>query len=82
MAVSKETIRGWLKCGKEKSATHMIVVCDTYDHTDYPVYVGLDANVREIEAQYNMKNMQRVMEVYNLSLDFEAQLNQYRAFNY
>lgn len=82
MATSKETIRRWFQEGISQSATHMIVVCDTFDWDDYPVYVSSKENVREKEAEYDGKNMQKVMEVYNLAMDMEPQLIQQRAFNY
>ena len=65
-----------------KGATHMIVVCDTFDHDDYPVYVKKGQHVREIEAEYNGKNMQCVMEVYNLKKSIKKQLAEHRSFNY
>ena len=60
----------------------MIVVCDTYDWEDYPVYVSRRENVREIYSDYNGKEMQRVMEVYSLKKDTESQLNEHRSFNF
>lgn len=55
----------------------MIVVCDTYNHEDYPVYVmpGEDAqsDVRKMVEEYGKKSMQRVMEVYKLELGKDAQ---------
>jgi hypothetical protein len=76
-----EDISRWLKRGKEKGATHMIVVCDTFDHGDYPVYISPDENVREIEQKYH-GNMQRVMEVYSINKPWAEQIDQPRAFNY
>jgi len=82
MATMQSDIRNWLKEAKAKGATHMIVACDTYDHEDYPVEVMPGQNVHEVFKQYNGPNMQRVMEVYNLSLDIEKQLLEHRAFNF
>lgn len=79
---SKDTIRQWLQQGIEENQTHVIVVCDTYDYEDYPVYVDETEDVREVEKKYNGQNMQRIMEVYNLKMNIEDQLNQHRAFNY
>lgn len=81
MATTKEDILRWLESGKEEGATHLIVVCDTFDWEDYPVFVSPQENVHEKEEHYN-GNMQRVMEVYNLSMDWDQQLNQGRSFNY
>jgi hypothetical protein len=82
MAASMSDIRGWFEEGVREGATHMIVVCDTFDHDDYPVFVKPGENIHEKENIYNGREMQRVMEVYNLSMDMGAQLNQRRAFNY
>jgi hypothetical protein len=82
MASSKDEIRDWLKHGKQVGATHMLVVCDTFDHDDYPVYVMAHEKVREKAAKYNGENMQRLMEVYSLTMDLEKQLGEHRAFHY
>ena len=82
MATTKEDIKGWIKRGQEQGATHLIVVCDTFDWDDYPVYVMPTENAREKYGQYNGPNMQKVMEVYNLSKDIEKQVNQHRSFEF
>jgi hypothetical protein len=66
MSTTHEDIARWLKEGKAKGATHLIVVCDTFDHDDYPVYVMPGENARAKEAEYNGKSMQRVHEVVAL----------------
>ena len=83
MATTKEMIREWLFQGKKREGvTHVMIVCDTFDWEDYPVYItgGQEAAHRKYEEIHG-KNMQKVMEVYNLSMDIEAQLNEPRAFN-
>jgi len=82
MAASKDDLISWFKCGVAQNATHMIVVCDTYDWRDFPVYVSESQNVREVESKYAGVNMQKIMEVYNLNMDMNAQMAQHRAFNY
>lgn len=82
MAATRLDIQGWLTTGHEKKATHVIVVVDTFDHEDYPVYVMAEENVRDRYEEFNGKNMQRVMEVYNLSLPDDEQLAQKRVFNF
>ena len=55
----------------------MLVICDTYDYDDYPVYANTAADCM---IKYNNPGqMQRVMEVYDLAADKEAQLNEARA---
>lgn len=81
MAATRDDIEGWLVRGKREGATHVIVVCDTFDWDDYPVYVQSGEQVQEKMEEYNGKNMQKIMEVYNLSLDIETQLKERRAWN-
>jgi hypothetical protein len=75
-AATVDTIRGWFKVGIETGQTHMLVVCDTFDWEDYPVYVPPDKNVDEVVPCFmpSADNMQQVMEVYDLRNDMEAQL--------
>jgi hypothetical protein len=86
MATSKADIRHWLKRGlaDTRKPTHCIIVCDTFDYEDYPVYVFPGEDVRDVEKKNSLSagNMQRVMEVYNLALPIEAQLEENRSFNY
>lgn len=62
----------------------MIVVCDSFDYEDYPVYVKKGEDVRAKHKEYidGKHSMQRVMEVYSLNQDKEKQLNEHRAFNF
>lgn len=82
MATSKQDLRAWFDKGVAEGFTHMIVVCDTFDHMDFPVYVLPSEDVKVVEATYAKQAMSRIMEVYNLSMDREQQLAQDRAFNY
>jgi hypothetical protein len=82
MGTTRETISGWLKRGKEKGATHVIVACDTFSYSDFPVFVMPGEDVKDKCEETRGKHMQKIMEVYNLSMDLEQQLNSHRAFNY
>jgi hypothetical protein len=82
MRTTREDIRGWLTEGRHRHSTHVIVVCDTFDHGDYPVFVQANESVRAKASEYANKEMQRVMEVYALHLDLEAQLSEHRSFHY
>jgi len=77
-----DDLREWFERGKKERATHMIVVCDTFDHEDYPVYVKKTEDVREVTKKYALgENMQRIMEVYSYKKTFEEQSGR-RVFNY
>lgn len=82
MAAGVVDISRWFDDGVTLGATHMIVVCDTFDWEDYPVFVMPDEDVHQVEEVSSNASMQKVMEVYNLSMDKRDQLAQHRAFNY
>jgi hypothetical protein len=73
---TRSDIKEWLS--RSEKYTHMLVVVDTFDYDDYPVFTN---DVRESIKYYNNASMQRIMEVYNLRKDFEAQLDEHRAWN-
>jgi hypothetical protein len=80
---TKEDIQVWFNDGRaRKDLTHMLVVCDTFDYEDYPVYVSRDKSVRDVFEEYNGKNMQKVMEVYSYRKNLQLQLNEKRAFHF
>lgn len=65
--------------------THLVVVCDSFDYEDYPVYVDATEDVHAVVAKYNGPNMQRVMEVYDLTestMPLEEQRKLGRSFTY
>ena len=83
-AATKSVIEGWLKrLYEDENLTHMIVVCDTFDYEDYPVYVSKDEDVRLQAGKYaEGGNMQKLMEVYSRNYTFEEQMAEGRAFHY
>lgn len=82
MAASRNDIHQWLARAKAEGATHMMVVCDTFDHDDYPVSVPPGKDVKEAYEESRKAPMQRVMEVYALHLDLDDQLNETRSFHF
>lgn len=79
MATTKEDIRRWLWKAKEDGATHMLVVCDTFNFDDFPSYVMPGQDVHEKIKEVEKAEMQRLMECYHMSMDLEAQLAEKRA---
>jgi hypothetical protein len=51
----------------------MIVVCDTFDHDDYPVYTNAGDEFWKKHDAVNGQNMQRIMEVYDLNKPWPQQ---------
>jgi len=76
---SKDLIRTWLEEAKEKGATHVVVRSDDFSHEYYPVSCFSKCHAREKANQTG--NMQRTMEVYDLSKDWDEQLSTSRCWN-
>ncbi len=70
-------IKDWFDEAKKIGSSHMIVVCDTFSHEDYPI--GVYSPIKGDEEclkrynEHNGPNMQRVMEVYDISKGWAAQ---------
>ncbi len=79
---AKEDICNWLARGIEENFQFMFVVCDTFDYEDYPVYAKDAEHFDKEFDHYNGKNMQKIMEIYNLNLDIATQANEFRAWNF
>lgn len=75
MAATKRQIEQWFLEGKKNGYDRMIILCDTYDYTDFPDFY-YDSNYH----MFRLKEMEKVMEVYDLNGDIEHQLNLYRAY--
>jgi hypothetical protein len=83
VSTSPRELAKWFQEGVKQKATHMIVVCDTFDYSDYPVYVTAGQDAREIVKERNQNEMQKVMEVYNLKMSMNEQVKGgSRVFNY
>lgn len=86
---TKKEIRGYFILGVLYNAHHMLMVCDEFDWSYFPVFVGGKVSVFGSEGEsvdalvrhYNSKEMHHVMEVYDLTKDRESQLAEQRAWN-
>lgn len=81
MAATQKDILRWLKEGKRFGATHLLVMCDTFDHTDYPIFVAKGDDPRTVAKDFST-NMTQLMEVYAIHLDWKQQLGEFRAFHW
>lgn len=73
MAATSQDLKKWFKRGNKQGATYMIVMCDTFDHEDYPTYVMPDQDFWEEHGKRIKASMQTIMEVYDFSLSWEEQ---------
>lgn len=84
MKITPHTIEKWFNNGvnNPEKPSHLIVVCDTFDYSNYPIYVFEGQNVRDEVNKIDRKDMSKVMEVYNLKESRDIQINNPNCFNY
>jgi len=56
-------IERWKETARENKSQYIISVCDTFDHSDYPVYCKDKEDMEKQKPQYDGVNMQRINEV-------------------
>lgn len=78
MAATKHEISHWFDRGILSNQHYMLVVVDTFDHSDYPVYSPNVEDARERFGVLDGPNMQRVIEVYDLRADKSEQMAERR----
>ena len=54
----------------------MVVICDTFDHEDFPVY--FDDHAEALKRKTNLGSMERYMESYDLKAPMEPQMKNMR----
>ncbi|MCM1053016.1 MAG: HD domain-containing protein [Ruminococcus sp.] len=79
--MTKNQIKEGLYYGKDKNYSHFIIYLDTFDYEYGFWYVKNDENVNSIICELNSRDMTKIVEVYNYSLDLEEQLAEVRAFH-
>ena len=78
---TRDDITRWFNDAKSNGATHLLIVCDTFEYSNYPVEVLPSQSANAVYRQLNGTNMRKVEEVYDLSLSLTQQLNEVRAFH-
>lgn len=81
MAASREEISRWFDEGVADGKDYMLVVCDTFDWDDYPVFETTDTGCLIEYHRLHNQNMQRVMEVYDLRKPKAEQIAAFRVWN-
>jgi len=73
-------ISEWFDEGIRDEKSFMVITCDTFDHSDYPVY--FDNPIQAKEHWNKPGNMQRNMEFYDLHRDKAEQLSRQRNYEF
>ena len=80
-SVTTEDIRNWIERADEEAHTHVMIVSDGFSYEYYPVYVMQSEVALDKVKAYQLKPMQTVKEVYDLSMDIDNQLDEHRSWN-
>ncbi len=82
MAMPKYEIERHLYNGQNKNYSHMIVICDRWDYTDFVVYVSNDEDLEAVLSQYQgIASLYQVIEIYSYEMDLNYQLSEDRAWH-
>jgi hypothetical protein len=79
---SYNKVKNWVMEAKMSGCEYAIIACDRFDHSDYLIKCRNADECREKIQEINKPdNMQRIMEIYDLSMPIQDQLNEYRALH-
>lgn len=82
MPATYEEIKSMVEKGYAMDdCTHIIIVCDTYDYNNYPVFVIRGRDIHAEIERIKGESMQRVDEVYSTDLSIESQMAERRAWH-
>lgn len=82
MTATFEEIRDWLdEAKKNPENTHVIIGLDPFDYENFPVEVKGGPTACSDEIDRIRKGGNLVNEVYSLSLDIDAQLDEKQAWH-
>ena len=73
-------VRAWFNDGKLMEASFMIIVHDSLNAVDYPIFVDDPNKVKDTLKDVSRAPMQRLLEVYNLNEDRDIQLTEIKAW--
>lgn len=80
--MNKEKIREILKDIDKKEYSHVLICLDTWDYRNFMKYVKREDDIDQFIENFwkeHKGGMFRIEEVYNLDLDIESQLSEYRS---
>lgn len=80
MRVTVDDIRGWLKRGKMRDASYMIVESDSFSYEYYPVYLKDLEALEERKQKIRNESMTSIREIYDMEGDWDKQLNSTHAW--
>lgn len=71
-------IKRWLVEAQRQQCAYLVVMCDTFDYDYYPEFTDAAGVKAKLQAP---GNMQRVIEIYDMSISIDVQLSERRAWH-
>ena len=81
MSASRKDIESWITEAQRQKASHLLIITDTFDYDNYPVFAHGKKDCQKKIKEYNSKNMQKVEEVYSVRRSIKKQLKENRSWN-
>jgi hypothetical protein len=76
-----EQVERFFDEGVNRKAKYMLLLYDFVNGVDYPVYVSPEEDIHAVILYWRRSPMQKLMSVYDLTLDKTEQLARGRVFN-
>jgi hypothetical protein len=81
MTATEEDILGWVREAKSRGKKYLMVITDTFDYENYPVYADEDT-IGDFYREYGSRNMQKIEEIYNVNLPVVSINKRNRVFDW
>ncbi len=72
--------RAWFNDGRQMKAAFMVVIYDSLNARDYPIFIADPKKVKDAIKDASRAPMQRLLEVYDLNEDRDIQLAENRTW--
>ena len=83
MPATLDDIQEWVASAKKKEVQYLVVVTDTYEWEDYPVYCKDLKELSKALNEYDLKNLQKITEIYDVTkIDDKFNYNPFRGHRY
>jgi hypothetical protein len=66
MVTTQAEVNTWIEEGKSLNMKYIVVVCDCFDYSDFPVYCKTYERKQQTIKYYNSLDLHRIMEVITL----------------
>ena len=67
MTATRQEVDQWIETARENGNTHIVVMCDTFDYDNYPIYVNSQEEADKAVKDKSGKNMQQLQEIIDVT---------------